>query len=50
MKQIHPDDEADILDRTIDAHIKKLREKIETEPKKPQRIVTVRGMGYQFVP
>ncbi|MEC2073205.1 response regulator transcription factor [Alkalihalophilus marmarensis] len=50
IKQIHPDDEADILDRTIDAHIKKLREKIETEPKKPQRIVTVRGMGYQFVP
>ena len=50
IKQIHPDDEADILDRTIDAHIKKLREKIETEPKKPKRIVTVRGMGYQFVP
>jgi DNA-binding response OmpR family regulator len=49
VKQIHPHDETDILDRTIDAHIKKLREKIEDEPKRPKRIVTIRGMGYQFV-
>ncbi|WP_106589365.1 response regulator transcription factor [Salsuginibacillus halophilus] len=48
--QIHPDDEADILERTIDAHIKKLREKIEETPAKPARIQTVRGMGYRFVP
>lgn len=42
-------DEQDILDRTIDAHIKKLREKIEDIPSKPSRIKTVRGMGYKFV-
>lgn len=41
--------EQDILDRTIDAHIKKLREKIEDTPAQPKRIVTVRGMGYKFV-
>jgi len=48
--KIHPHDEASILDRTIDAHIKKLREKIEDIPSKPTRVITVRGMGYQFVP
>src|SRR5699024_4815876 len=41
--------EQDILDRTIDANIKKIREKIEVVPAKPKRIKTVRGMGYKFV-
>lgn len=41
--------EQDILDRTIDAHIKKLREKIENIPAEPKRIKTIRGMGYKFV-
>lgn len=50
VEKIHPYDEASILDRTIDAHIKKIREKIEDTPSKPKRIITVRGMGYQFVP
>lgn len=49
IEQMYPYDERDVLDRTIDAHIKKLREKIEDVPSKPQRIVTVRGMGYKFV-
>ncbi|UTR11559.1 response regulator transcription factor [Evansella sp. LMS18] len=47
--QIHPHADASIMDRTIDAHIKKLREKIEEVPSKPKRIQTVRGMGYRFV-
>lgn len=34
---------------TVDVHIYWLREKIETDPKKPRRIVTVRGVGYRFV-
>jgi DNA-binding response OmpR family regulator len=34
--------------RTVDVHIRWLREKIEPEPAKPQRIVTVRGAGYRF--
>jgi len=49
VEQIYPLDEQDILDRTIDAHIKKLRVKIETVPAQPKRIITVRGMGYKFV-
>lgn len=36
-------------DRTIDQHIKNLRHKIETDPKKPDYILTVYGYGYRFV-
>ena len=35
-------------ERTIDAHIKNLRAKIEPNPKKPQYIETVFGVGYRF--
>ncbi len=49
IRQIHPNMDRSVLDRTIDAHIKKLREKIEIQPSKPKRIQTVRGMGYKFV-
>jgi len=34
--------------RTVDVHIRWLREKIESEPANPERIVTVRGAGYRF--
>ena len=34
--------------RTVDVHIRWLREKIEPVPEKPQRIITVRGAGYRF--
>ena len=34
--------------RTVDVHIRWLREKIEGDPAVPQRIVTVRGVGYRF--
>jgi len=34
--------------RTVDVHIRWLREKIETTPETPQRIITVRGAGYRF--
>lgn len=36
--------------KTLDVHIKRLREKLEPDPANPQRIVTVRGVGYKFVP
>ena len=34
--------------RTVDVHIRGLREKIEPDPADPVRIVTVRGVGYRF--
>jgi DNA-binding response OmpR family regulator len=34
--------------RTVDVHIRWLREKIERDPSNPQRIATVRGVGYRF--
>lgn len=35
-------------DRTVDTHIKNLRQKIEDDVKEPQYIVTVYGVGYKF--
>lgn len=34
--------------RSVDVHIRWLREKIETDPSHPQRIITLRGVGYRF--
>ncbi|HUQ22725.1 MAG TPA: response regulator transcription factor [Gaiellaceae bacterium] len=34
--------------RTIDVHVRHLREKIEADPHEPQLILTVRGVGYRF--
>jgi DNA-binding response OmpR family regulator len=34
--------------RTVDVHVRWLREKIEPDPAHPSRIVTVRGVGYRF--
>jgi DNA-binding response OmpR family regulator len=34
--------------RTVDVHVRWLREKIEADPSNPARIVTVRGIGYRF--
>jgi DNA-binding response OmpR family regulator len=34
--------------RTVDVHVRWLREKIEADPAHPTRIVTVRGVGYRF--
>ncbi len=34
--------------RTIDVHVRHLREKIERDPKEPELILTVRGAGYRF--
>ena len=36
------------FDRSIDVHISRIRAAIEDEPKKPRRIITVRGTGYVF--
>ena len=34
--------------RTVDVHVRWLRQKIEDEPAKPVRLITVRGVGYRF--
>ncbi len=36
--------------RTVEVHIRWLRRKIEEDPKRPRRILTVRGTGYRFHP
>lgn len=36
--------------RTVDVHIRRLREKVEPNPAEPSRIVTVPGVGYKFQP
>jgi DNA-binding response OmpR family regulator len=38
----------DGYDRTVDAHVKNLRQKIETDPRSPRYILTVHGLGYKF--
>lgn len=40
--------EAAVDTRTVDVHVRWLREKLETDPSRPQRITTVRGVGYRF--
>lgn len=37
-------------DRTVDVHMRHLREKIESNPAEPRYLVTVRGVGYKFEP
>jgi DNA-binding response OmpR family regulator len=48
LEKIYPRGEVNVLDRTIDVHVRNLRRKIERKPTRPRYIKTVRGMGYQF--
>ena len=34
--------------KTLDVHVKRLRSKIEPDPARPERIVTIRGLGYRY--
>jgi two-component system alkaline phosphatase synthesis response regulator PhoP len=38
------------LTRTVDVHVASLRQKLESDPKKPKLIATVAGLGYKFTP
>ncbi len=41
-------DDFEGFDRTVDTHIKNLRQKIEDDPKSPRYLATVHGIGYRF--
>lgn len=36
--------------RTVDAHVVRLRQKLEPEPNAPRHFITVHGVGYRFIP
>jgi len=48
LRRLYPDGDAIVIDRVVDVHIGKLRQKIEKDPSRPRFILTVRGIGYQF--
>ncbi len=41
-------EQLEAFDRSIDVHVSRIRAAIEDDPKKPRRIITVRGAGYVF--
>jgi DNA-binding response OmpR family regulator len=41
-------EQMEAFDRSIDVHVSRIRQAIEDDPKKPRRIITVRGAGYVF--
>ncbi|MEJ2719213.1 MAG: response regulator transcription factor [Deltaproteobacteria bacterium] len=48
LRRLYDSDEVNVVDRVIDVHIGKLRQKIEKNPSQPSHILTVRGMGYKL--
>ena len=48
LDRLYPRNEATVIDRVVDVHMGKLRQKIEKDPSNPRYILTVRGIGYQF--
>jgi DNA-binding response OmpR family regulator len=47
---VYGDGETDILDRTIDVHVRRLRDKLGDDPIAPRYVMTVRGAGYRAAP
>jgi DNA-binding response OmpR family regulator len=48
LDRIYPAGDATVIDRVVDVHIGKLRQKIEKDPSHPGYILTARGIGYRF--
>ncbi|MGQ0550411.1 MAG: response regulator [Armatimonadota bacterium] len=49
LNRIYAFHEVDVVDRTIDVHVGKLREKLGDDPASPRFIATVRGVGYKLL-
>jgi DNA-binding response OmpR family regulator len=49
LAHVYAFNEADVVDRVIDVHIGKLREKLDDDPAQPHYIQTIRGVGYRLV-
>ena len=47
---VHGAEQTEILDRTIDVHVKRLSEKLGDDPERPRYVATVRGVGYRAAP
>ncbi|HYI22791.1 MAG TPA: response regulator transcription factor, partial [Candidatus Limnocylindrales bacterium] len=47
---VYGNESIDVLDRTIDVHVGRLREKLGDDPDSPRYIATVRGVGYRAAP
>jgi two-component system alkaline phosphatase synthesis response regulator PhoP len=47
---IYGRDQADVLDRTVDVHIGRLRDKLGDDADRPRYVATVRGVGYRAAP
>ncbi len=50
MDAVYPGGEAEVLDRTVDALVKRLREKLGDDAVQPRYVLTVRGVGYRAAP
>jgi DNA-binding response OmpR family regulator len=49
LNRVYAYHEADVVDRTVDVHVGKLREKLNDDPAHPRYIATVRGVGYKLL-
>ncbi|MEA2608404.1 MAG: two-component system, OmpR family, alkaline phosphatase synthesis response regulator PhoP, partial [Chloroflexota bacterium] len=47
---IYGQDQSDVLDRTVDVHIGRLRDKLGDDAERPRYVATVRGVGYRAAP
>ena len=47
---IYGHDQNDVLDRTVDVHIGRLRDKLGDDAERPRYVATVRGVGYRIAP
>jgi DNA-binding response OmpR family regulator len=48
LDRLYPKGEAVVIERVVDVHVGKLRQKIEADSSSPQYILTTRGIGYRF--